>query len=100
MEAECFHHSAYLSSLVLIFLPLLPTYGDQLKDSRVGISHFRNEKGLSRVNFHKLKYLWDGYCGQRKKNWPVADRRIPSHDPRSLCVGIRYFRNEKETGPS
>ena len=108
MEGECSHHSANLSSLVLIFLPLLRTYGGQLKDLCVGISHFISEKELNRVNFHKLKYLWDGYWRQRKQNWPIADRRIPNNDarslcegiPRSLCVGIRHLRNEKETGPS
>ena len=42
----------------------------------------KTRRKLGRVNF--CKGFWDGYWGQGK-NWPIADRRVPSNDPRSLC---------------
>ena len=39
-------------------------------------------KKLGRVNFRKD--LWDYFQGQGK-NWPMADRRVPSYDPMNIC---------------
>ena len=105
-EASALDLTTPLASLVLTFLPLLPTNGGHLKDLCAGVCHFRNEKELSRDNFHE--YLWTVTGVREKKKCLIADRRIPSNDPRSLhdgiptrlCVCIGHFRNEKETGPS
>ena len=46
------------------------------------IRQFRNERKLGRVHFRKD--VWDSYQG-RKKNWPIADRRVSSNYPRNNC---------------
>ena len=46
-EASALDLTTPLASLVLTFLPLLPTNGGQLKDLCAGVCHFRNEKELS-----------------------------------------------------
>ena len=40
------------------------------------------KRELGRVNYRKD--FWDCYW-EWGKNWPIAVRRIPSNDPRSLC---------------
>ena len=47
-----------------------------------GICHLRNGKELGQVNFRTD--FWDCYW-DKEKNWPMADRRVPSHDPRNHC---------------
>ena len=51
------------------------------------IRHFWNQKGMGRVNFRKD--FWDCLQGLGK-NWPIADRRVISNDPRINRPFYRY----------
>ena len=57
----------------------------------VGIRYLRNGRELGRVNFRKC--FWD-CCQGQGKNWPIADRRVLSYDPRNNCWMLKlpsYF---------
>ena len=41
-----------------------------------------SRRNLGRVYFRKD--LWERYREQ-EKNWPIADRRVPSTDPKNNC---------------
>ena len=46
------------------------------------IATLKTRRKLGRVNF--CKDFWGCYWA-KGKNWPIADRRVPSNDPRNNC---------------
>ena len=77
-----YKHCAQVESLVILTVKIL------IKLSLSGLSryvirHFRygKETGRSLLSQRLLGLL----LGTGKKNWPIADRRFPSNDPRNRC---------------
>ena len=48
---------------------------------RGSFATLETRRKLGRVNFAKTS----GTVTRNKKNWPIADQRVPSNDPKSLC---------------
>ena len=64
---------AYFNSGLFSMLSVFPVFRH----------HSRKDWG-ERRNCDVRKDLWDCYKGQGR-NWPIADRRVPSNHPRNNC---------------